>query len=245
MSGPMNGQAPIVYLVDDEPAVLKALARLLHTAGWETADFPSAESFLAHLGAEPPRPAVLVLDVGLPGLSGLDLQRALGPRADALPIVFLTGKGSIPISVQAMKAGMVDFLTKPVRWPGPDRSGWATRWRRPRPRRRRRRRGASWRTKRFAMAPGAPGQVERHVSGRCWRRWRPGGPAPKQIAGESQHHRARRSEIPSRLRDGAANAGAPLPPNSCHKAAQARRPAGAVGREPLAQSLALANEPLL
>ena len=110
----MNGQAPIVYLVDDEPAVLKALARLLHTAGWETADFPSAESFLAYLGAEPPRSAVLVLDVGLPGLSGLDLQRALGPRADALPIVFLTGKGSIPISVQAMKAGAVDFLTKPV-----------------------------------------------------------------------------------------------------------------------------------
>ncbi len=110
----MNGHAPIVYLVDDEPAVLKALARLLRTAGWETADFPSAESFLAYLGAEASRPAVLVLDVGLPGLSGLDLQRALGARAETLPIVFLTGKGSIPITVQAMKAGAVDFLTKPV-----------------------------------------------------------------------------------------------------------------------------------
>lgn len=110
----MSGQAPIIYLVDDEPAVLKALERLLHTAGWETAAFLSAESFLASLGAEPPRPAALVLDVGLPGLGGLALQRALDARADALPIVFLTGQGSIPMSVQAMKAGAVDFLTKPV-----------------------------------------------------------------------------------------------------------------------------------
>ena len=61
-----------------------------------------------------PRPAALVLDVGLPGLDGLDLQRALGGRAEAPPIVFLTGQGSIPRSVQAMKAGAVDFLTKPV-----------------------------------------------------------------------------------------------------------------------------------
>ena len=110
----MNGQAPIVYLVDDEPAVLKAVARLLRTAGWETTAFPSAESFLAYLGGESPRPAALVLDVGLPGLGGLDLQRALGARADTLPIVFLTGRGSIPMSVQAMKDGAVDFLTKPV-----------------------------------------------------------------------------------------------------------------------------------
>ena len=78
---------PVVYLVDDDPAVLKSLARLLRTAGWETAAFPSAESLLAHLGAEPPRPAALVLDVGLPGLGGLDLQRALGDRAEAPPIV--------------------------------------------------------------------------------------------------------------------------------------------------------------
>jgi len=111
MSG---GAGPIVYLVDDDTAVLKALARLLHTAGWETAAFPSAEAFLVHLGAGPPRPGVLVLDVGLPGLDGLDLQRALGARVETLPIVFLTGRGSIPISVQAMKAGAVDFLTKPV-----------------------------------------------------------------------------------------------------------------------------------
>ena len=105
---------PIVYLVDDDPAVLKSLVRLLRTAGWETAAFPSAESLLAHLGAEPPRPAALVLDVGLPGLDGLDLQRALGDRAESPPIVFLTGRGDIPMSVKAMKAGAVDFLTKPV-----------------------------------------------------------------------------------------------------------------------------------
>jgi FixJ family two-component response regulator len=109
-----DAAGPIVYLVDDDPAVLKALARLLHTAGWETAAFPSAEAFLVHLGAGSPRPGVLVLDVGLPGLDGLDLQRALGARVETLPIVFVTGRGSIPISVQAMKAGAVDFLTKPV-----------------------------------------------------------------------------------------------------------------------------------
>lgn len=100
-----------VYLVDDAPGLRRALARLLELEGLAVRAFASAEEFLAALPLE--EPACLVLDVDLPGLDGLALQERLGARA-TLPIVFLTGKGDIPMSVRAMKAGAVDFLTKPV-----------------------------------------------------------------------------------------------------------------------------------
>ncbi len=101
-----------VFIVDDDPSVLKALERLLRQSDWDVHTFESAESFLAR----PQRSghACLLLDVNLPGISGLELQRRQSSSAHALPIVFLTGRGDIPMSVQAIKAGAVDFLTKPV-----------------------------------------------------------------------------------------------------------------------------------
>jgi FixJ family two-component response regulator len=104
--------APTVHVVDDDPQVAKALARLLREHGFRTAVFDSAEAFLAQRDAS--APGCLVLDVHLPGLDGLALQRRLAEGGPALPIVFLTGHGDIPMSVQAVKAGAVDFLTKPV-----------------------------------------------------------------------------------------------------------------------------------
>jgi FixJ family two-component response regulator len=105
-------ETPTVRLVDDDPAVARALARLLREHGFRTAVFDSAEAFLARL--DDIAPGCLVLDVNLPGLDGLALQRRLSDAGPALPIVFLTGHGDIPMSVQAVKAGAVDFLTKPV-----------------------------------------------------------------------------------------------------------------------------------
>jgi FixJ family two-component response regulator len=110
----MEASPTTVYLVDDDPAVLKALTRLLRGQGWRTNAYASAEAFLAALAAEAAGPAALVLDVKLPGLDGLELQRRLGSRVEAMPVVFLTGRGDIPMSVKAMKAGAVNFLTKPV-----------------------------------------------------------------------------------------------------------------------------------
>ena len=104
--------AQTVFVVDDDPSVLKALARLLRHAGWNVETYESAESFLAR--PDPRRPGCLVLDVSLPGLDGLELQRRQSESGQALPIVFLTGRGDIPMSVRAIKAGAVDFLTKPV-----------------------------------------------------------------------------------------------------------------------------------
>jgi FixJ family two-component response regulator len=103
---------PTVYLVDDDPQVLKAQARLLRAHGYGTALFESAEAFLA--AYEPSAPGCLVLDVNLPGLDGLALQSRLAGAGATLPIVFVTGTGDIPMSVRAIKAGAVDFLTKPV-----------------------------------------------------------------------------------------------------------------------------------
>jgi len=104
--------APTVFLVDDDPGVLKAHARLLGAHGFKTAGFESAEAFLAQHAAA--ARGCLVLDVSLPGLDGLALQRRLAQAGCSLPIVFLTGAADIPMSVQAMKAGAIDFLTKPV-----------------------------------------------------------------------------------------------------------------------------------
>jgi len=101
-----------IFLVDDDPGVRKALARALREEGWRVDGFESAEAFMAR----PDRAArgCLVLDLTMPGLGGLQLQRLLAESGDALPIVFLSGRADIPTTVQAMKAGAYDFLTKPV-----------------------------------------------------------------------------------------------------------------------------------
>ncbi|MCA3181702.1 MAG: response regulator [Burkholderiaceae bacterium] len=104
--------APVVHVVDDDPQVAKALARLLREHGFRTAVSDSAEAFLAQCDAS--QIGCVVLDVHLPGLDGLALQRRLSEGGSSWPIVFLTGHGDIPMSVHAMKAGAVDFLTKPV-----------------------------------------------------------------------------------------------------------------------------------
>jgi FixJ family two-component response regulator len=108
----VSGSAEHVFVVDDEPAVRKALARLLRAAGFEVFEFASAEAFLR--GLPPDAAGCATLDVHMPGLDGLAVQRELAARGISLPIVFLTGHGDIPKSVRAMKNGAVDFLTKPV-----------------------------------------------------------------------------------------------------------------------------------
>ena len=101
----------VVYVVDDDESVRRSLARLLRSAGLTAETFPSAQAFLDR--ELPDRTACLVLDVRLPGLSGLDLQGALTQTERIVPIVFITGHGNVPMSVQAMKSGAVDFLQKP------------------------------------------------------------------------------------------------------------------------------------
>ena len=108
----MSSAAGRVYLVDDEPAVLKALSRLLRSAGFQVTACNSAREFIAQHQADVP--GCLVLDLSMPDFGGLELQQWLAQSRDPLPVVFLTGHGDIPTSVRAMKAGAVDFLTKPV-----------------------------------------------------------------------------------------------------------------------------------
>jgi FixJ family two-component response regulator len=108
----MSG-APLVFVVDDDPSVRSSLKFLLSTVGLQVESFNSADTFLRK--NLPDAPSCLVLDVRLPGLSGLDFQRELAARKIYIPIVFLTGHGDIPMSVRAMKAGAVEFLTKPFR----------------------------------------------------------------------------------------------------------------------------------
>jgi FixJ family two-component response regulator len=103
--------APIVFVVDDDVSVRESLEPLIRSAGWEPETYASAQAFLERSHAMVP--SCLVLDVSLPGLSGLDLQRRLGAGWSHLPIIFITGHGDIPMSVRAMKAGAVEFLTKP------------------------------------------------------------------------------------------------------------------------------------
>ena len=105
--------APVVFVVDDDASVRSSLKFLLSTVGLQTETFDSADSFLHKERSDVP--SCLVLDVRLPGLSGLDFQRELAARNICIPIVFLTGHGDIPMSVRAMKAGAVEFLTKPFR----------------------------------------------------------------------------------------------------------------------------------
>lgn len=103
-----------VYLVDDDPGVLKALSRLLRARGYEVKPYFSPQLFLEEHDAAVPGCAIL--DVSMPGLDGLELQRALTAAVGShRPVLFVTGKGDIPTSVRAMKAGAIDFLTKPVK----------------------------------------------------------------------------------------------------------------------------------
>lgn len=104
--------APWINLVDDQPDVRKALQRLLASAGHQVRGFGSAEEFLA--GEAPREAGCIVLDLSMPGMDGLGLQRLLAERASLLPVIFLSGHGDLASGVQAMKAGATDFLTKPV-----------------------------------------------------------------------------------------------------------------------------------
>jgi FixJ family two-component response regulator len=108
----MDAPTPTVYLVDDDSDLLTALQRLLESAGLQSAAFASAQAFLQDHDRNVP--GCLVLDLSMPGLDGLALQRELAQQGSPLPIVFLSGRGDIPATVQAMKHGATDFLTKPV-----------------------------------------------------------------------------------------------------------------------------------
>jgi FixJ family two-component response regulator len=107
----MSDVTPIVFVVDDDVSVRESLDSLIRCAGWQPETFASAQEFLDY-----PRiliPNCLVLDVSLPGLNGLDLQRLVADERPDMPIIFITGYGDVPMSVKAMKAGAVEFLTKP------------------------------------------------------------------------------------------------------------------------------------
>lgn len=110
MSGAAD-PAPIVFVVDDDVFVREALETLIGVAGWRACTFASADPFLACPPAS--GPSCLVLDVDLPGLNGLDLQALIARERGEMPIIFITGYGDVPMSVRAMKAGAVEFLTKP------------------------------------------------------------------------------------------------------------------------------------
>lgn len=108
----MPQTAPTVFVVDDDISVRESLESLIRCAGWHPEVFASAEEFLSY--PLTPTPSCLVLDVGLPDLNGLDLQKRIALDRINMPIIFITGAGDIPMSVQAMKAGAVEFLEKPV-----------------------------------------------------------------------------------------------------------------------------------
>jgi FixJ family two-component response regulator len=108
----MKESSPIVYVVDDDPSVRRSLVRLIRSAGFRVETFAQAQDFLNQ--KECLDVNCLILDVNLPGLSGLDLQKELSSKGYSMPIVFITGYGTIPMTVQAMKEGAVEFLEKPV-----------------------------------------------------------------------------------------------------------------------------------
>jgi FixJ family two-component response regulator len=107
-------EKPIVHVVDDDDSLRKAVTRLLRAAGYDVRDYASAGDF-ALADRDNNRRGCVLLDVRMPGPSGLDLQEALAKEEEPLPIIFLTGYGDVPTSVRAMKAGAVDFLTKPIK----------------------------------------------------------------------------------------------------------------------------------
>jgi FixJ family two-component response regulator len=111
VTAPKSQQQPIVFVVDDDISVRESLELLIKFAGWQPETFASAEEFLAR-----PRtatPSCVVLDVSLPNLNGLELQKLIGADRGDMPIIFITGHADVPMTVQAMKAGAVEFLTKP------------------------------------------------------------------------------------------------------------------------------------
>ena len=111
LSRPMLNVGPIVFVVDDDVSVRESLEMLIRCEGWRPETFSSAQEFLAR-----PRPLVptcLVLDFSLPGLTGLELQKRIAAERTEMPIIFITGHGDVPMTVQAMKAGAVEFFTKP------------------------------------------------------------------------------------------------------------------------------------
>jgi len=107
----MSASTPIIFVVDDDVSVRESLELLFRHEGWKSETFPSAQDFLER----PPAlvPSCLVLDVSLPGISGLELQSRMSKEQADMPIIFITGNGDIPMTVRAMKAGAVEFLTKP------------------------------------------------------------------------------------------------------------------------------------
>ena len=108
----MSGVTPVVYVVDDDVSVRESLEGLIATAGWRPEVFASAQEFLAH--PRLPSPSCLLLDVRLPDVSGLELQKRIARDRADIPIIFITGHGDIPMTVRAMKAGAIEFLTKPL-----------------------------------------------------------------------------------------------------------------------------------
>ena len=109
----MSTEKPIVYLLDDEPSMLKALSRILRARGYEVMAFEKPADFFDY--ERTMGPACLILDLAMPGLDGFDVQQKLADNQDRIPIIFLTGHGDIPASVKAIKAGADDFLAKPVK----------------------------------------------------------------------------------------------------------------------------------
>ena len=112
-AAPARAEDPVVFVIDDDPSMREALRSLFQSVGWRVELFASAPEFMQ--GTRPDGPACLVLDIRLPRLSGLEFQTELAEANIELPIIFITGHGDIPMSVKAMKAGAVDFLTKPFR----------------------------------------------------------------------------------------------------------------------------------
>jgi len=107
----MSHATSIVFVVDDDVSIRESLELLIRSAGWQPEIFSSAHHFLSHSRA--PVPSCLVLDISMPGLNGLELQKRVATERPELPIIFMTGHGDVPKTVQAMKAGAVEFLTKP------------------------------------------------------------------------------------------------------------------------------------
>jgi FixJ family two-component response regulator len=110
-ASPKSHATPIVFVVDDDISVRESLELLIRSEGWQPETFASAQEFLAH--PHKLAPSCLVLDVSLPGLNGLELQKRVAVERIEMPIIFITGHGNVPMTVQAMKAGAVEFLTKP------------------------------------------------------------------------------------------------------------------------------------
>src|SRR6188472_1583688 len=113
MRGTVNNARPTIFVVDDDSAVRDALKLLLRSVGQAVETFGSAQEFLDAYGED--RPGCLVLDIRMPGMSGLELQQKLNEKHSILPIIFITGHGDVPMAVEAMQAGAVDFIQKPFR----------------------------------------------------------------------------------------------------------------------------------